>query len=52
MEIKRTGFLEPQVVLQADHIKPFAFAIDNGRTLCVACHKTTDTFGGKVNKKI
>ena len=21
------------------------FAIDNGRTLCVECHKTTDTFG-------
>ena|ERR1700727_3714584 len=36
--------------LHADHIKPFAlfpelrFDVQNGRTLCVECHKKTDTY--------
>lgn len=41
------------VVLNADHIKPFAyfpelrFTLSNGRTLCVSCHKKTPTYKSK-----
>lgn len=41
------------VYLNADHIKPLAlypesiYDISNGRTLCLPCHKLTDTYGRK-----
>lgn len=42
--------------LEADHIQPIAIrpdlivAVDNGRTLCVTCHRKTDSYGTKVRK--
>lgn len=45
------------VKIQADHIKPFSkypslrFDLSNGRTLCIECHRKTDTYGGRVNFK-
>ena len=45
---------ERGVRIQADHIKPFAlfpeerFSIENGRTLCIMCHTSTETFGGNL----
>lgn len=44
--------------LNADHIKPFAyfpllrFELSNGRTLCVDCHKQTDTYLSKIKNYI
>lgn len=44
------------VELNADHIKPWAyfpelrFDINNGRTLCVPCHRKTDSYKGRATK--
>lgn len=44
------------VILNADHIKPFAFFpelrfdLNNGRTLCLPCHRKTETWGRQVLK--
>jgi hypothetical protein len=42
--------------LHPHHIKPFAyfpdlrFEVGNGRTLCVECHRKTDTYGNRAKK--
>lgn len=44
--------------LQVDHIKPWAlypklrYVIDNGRTLCLDCHRQTDTWGFNLANQI
>lgn len=47
-----------RVYLEVDHIKPYSLypelrlEISNGRTLCRECHMKTDTWGGKIMRKI
>ena len=45
------------IEIHADHIKPFAYfpelrlELSNGRTLCVPCHKKTDTYLKNFSKR-
>jgi 5-methylcytosine-specific restriction endonuclease McrA len=44
--------------LQADHILPYAaypdlrYELSNGRTLCLNCHRNTDTFAGRTSSSV
>lgn len=46
------------VKIHADHIKPFGeypdlrLDVNNGRTLCVPCHRKTPTYGGRKRSKL
>jgi 5-methylcytosine-specific restriction endonuclease McrA len=46
-----------RIQLEADHIKPFAlfpnlrFDLSNGRTLCLDCHRKTETWGNGSKKR-
>lgn len=52
-ECNARSVIGERVVLNADHIKPFAshpdlrFDVNNGRTLCIECHRKTDTYARK-----
>lgn len=47
-ELKKQG-----IKICADHIKPYCnypelrYVVSNGRTVCVPCHKLTETYGSK-----
>lgn len=54
---KTSNQLKPLgIKICADHIKPYCnypelrYEVSNGRTLCIPCHKTTETYGSRARK--
>lgn len=58
LDCKQRSSAQKWLTIQADHIKPFAFFpelrfdINNGRTLCLECHRKTETYGRNNKAKI
>lgn len=46
------GYLEPHHIKSWAKFVDLRFELDNGQTLCKTCHKLTDNYAGKNNRKI
>jgi len=52
----KNGETGHRVILNADHIYPYSiyprlrYEVENGRTLCLDCHRKTNTYGGRAIK--